>query len=176
MTDQTTSERSSGGDRGGTILHLCSERASVLDRFVRIAHALGAEVRLRDDEACTVAFRGSAVSAARAVHAVCMVRDDWPVDVRAAVVHALDVDALTAPAISFFSVRDDDRLLAIGALKQLDPTAGEIFTLPGAIENARSSLRSSLGREVIKRRRTIEMAGTRTTTTSTTTAMLFPHG
>ncbi len=35
-------------------------------------------------------------------------------------VHALDVDQLTGPAVTFYSYRRDGELLAVGALKQLD--------------------------------------------------------
>jgi putative acetyltransferase len=56
-----------------------------------------------------------------------------PVDV-----HALDLDALLAPAISFFSARrpdlGHDRLLAIGALKQLDAHHGELKSMHTAQE------------------------------------------
>lgn len=35
-------------------------------------------------------------------------------------VHALDVDGLLDPAVTFYSVRAEGRLLAVGALKRLD--------------------------------------------------------
>ncbi len=41
-------------------------------------------------------------------------------------VHALDLDGLLEPAITFFSARRDGSLLAVAALKQLDPTHAEI--------------------------------------------------
>jgi len=41
-------------------------------------------------------------------------------------VHALDVDGLLDPAITFFSARRDRQLLAVGALKQLDQAHGEL--------------------------------------------------
>ena len=44
-------------------------------------------------------------------------------------VHALDVDALCAPAISFFGYRDGGDLLAVGALKQLDAEHGELKSM-----------------------------------------------
>ena len=44
-------------------------------------------------------------------------------------VHALDVDALCAPAISFFGYRDGGELLAVGALKQLDAEHGELKSM-----------------------------------------------
>lgn len=45
-------------------------------------------------------------------------------------VHALDVTGLKVPAVTFWSVRDDNgRLLGCGALKELDPTHGEIKSM-----------------------------------------------
>jgi putative acetyltransferase len=44
-------------------------------------------------------------------------------------VHALDPAALTAPGISFWTVRQDGLLLGCAALKQLGPTQGEIKSM-----------------------------------------------
>lgn len=44
-------------------------------------------------------------------------------------VHALDVDALCSPSISFFGYRDGTELLAVGALKQLDDRHGELKSM-----------------------------------------------
>jgi putative acetyltransferase len=44
-------------------------------------------------------------------------------------VHALDVDGLTAADVSFFSVREDGRLLGVGALKVLDAEHAEIKSM-----------------------------------------------
>lgn len=45
-------------------------------------------------------------------------------------VHALDVSGLKVPSITFWSVRDDDgRLLGCGALRELDPTHGEVKSM-----------------------------------------------
>ena len=43
--------------------------------------------------------------------------------------YALDIDALLGPAITFFSFRAGGELLAVGALKQLDDTHGEIKSM-----------------------------------------------
>ncbi|MBV9485544.1 MAG: GNAT family N-acetyltransferase [Frankiaceae bacterium] len=48
-------------------------------------------------------------------------------------VHALDATRLTADGISFFSVRDDGELLGVGAIKELDPTHGELKSMHTAI-------------------------------------------
>lgn len=44
-------------------------------------------------------------------------------------VHALEVDGLLDPAITFFSVRANGELLGIGALKQLDDRHGELKSM-----------------------------------------------
>ncbi len=44
-------------------------------------------------------------------------------------VHALDLDGLLSPAVTFFSARQDRQLLAIGALKELDETHGELKSM-----------------------------------------------
>jgi putative acetyltransferase len=44
-------------------------------------------------------------------------------------VHALDLSKLRAPEISFWTVWDGDELLGCGALKQLDPTHGEVKSM-----------------------------------------------
>jgi putative acetyltransferase len=44
-------------------------------------------------------------------------------------VHALDVEGLTEPAVTFFSARSQGRLLGVGALKQLDGLHGELKSM-----------------------------------------------
>ena len=44
-------------------------------------------------------------------------------------VHALDVERLVDPAITFFSLRVDGELLGVGALKQLDAAHAEIKSM-----------------------------------------------
>jgi putative acetyltransferase len=44
-------------------------------------------------------------------------------------VYALDSDSLRAPDITFFSARMDGELLAVGALRQLDPTHAEVKSM-----------------------------------------------
>ena len=44
-------------------------------------------------------------------------------------VHALDLDALRRPEITFWSAWDGERLLGCAALKQLDPTHGEVKSM-----------------------------------------------
>lgn len=44
-------------------------------------------------------------------------------------VHALDLDGLRAPEVTFWTVWDGATLLGCGALKQLDPAQGEIKSM-----------------------------------------------
>lgn len=43
--------------------------------------------------------------------------------------HALDVDELCGPAVTFFSFRRDGVLLAVGALQRLDPDHAEVKSM-----------------------------------------------
>ena len=49
-------------------------------------------------------------------------------------VHALDLDALRAPGITFWSAWDGADLLGCGALKELDPRHGEIKSMHTAAQ------------------------------------------
>jgi putative acetyltransferase len=44
-------------------------------------------------------------------------------------VHALDVTGLLSPDVTFFTLRDDGTLLGVGALREIDPTHGEIKSM-----------------------------------------------
>jgi len=44
-------------------------------------------------------------------------------------VHALDLEGLRRPEITFWSLRQDGELMGCGALKELDPTHGEIKSM-----------------------------------------------
>jgi len=44
-------------------------------------------------------------------------------------VHALDIDGLKTPDISFWTARENGRLLGCAALKELDPEHGEIKSM-----------------------------------------------
>jgi len=61
-------------------------------------------------------------------------------------VHALDLDGLTGPEITFVSLRDDGRLLGIGAIKQLDPNHVELKSIHTA-EEARGN---GVGRAIVE--------------------------
>ncbi len=54
----------------------------------------------------------------------------WSRDVTpAGHVHALDVDALAGPSITFFSARTHGRLLGVGALREIDAHHGELKSM-----------------------------------------------
>ncbi len=44
-------------------------------------------------------------------------------------VHALDLEALSSPSISFFSCRNEGRLLAVGAIRMLDAGHAELKSM-----------------------------------------------
>jgi putative acetyltransferase len=50
--------------------------------------------------------------------------------------HALDLDGLADPSVTFFSFRDGGELLAVGALKQLDESHAEVKSMH-TVESAR---------------------------------------
>jgi putative acetyltransferase len=59
-------------------------------------------------------------------------------------VHALDLPALRAPEITFWSVWDGASLAGCGALKQLDPRHGEIKSMRTARAHLRRGVASRL--------------------------------
>lgn len=61
-------------------------------------------------------------------------------------VHALDVDGLLHPSITFFSARDDDgRIVAVGALKELDVHHGELKSM----HTVAAARRAGIGRAML---------------------------
>jgi putative acetyltransferase len=74
-------------------------------------------------------------------------------------VHALDVDGLVVADVTFFSVRDNGVLLGVGAIKELDPTHGELKSMHTLVE----SRGRGVGRAVLTR--LIEVARERGYTT-----------
>ena len=51
--------------------------------------------------------------------------------------HAMPVDRLRDPDVTFWSVWSDDRLVGCGALKEIDPTHGEVKSMR-AVDEVRS--------------------------------------
>ena len=62
-------------------------------------------------------------------------------------VHALDLDALRAPEITFWSAWKDGELAGCGALKELDSTHGEVKSM----RTASSHLRKGVAAEILNR-------------------------
>jgi putative acetyltransferase len=60
-------------------------------------------------------------------------------------VHALDVDGLVDPRVSFFSLRRDGELLGVGALKQLDRQHAEVKSM----HTAEAARRGGVGRAIV---------------------------
>ena len=60
--------------------------------------------------------------------------------------HAMDVDGLLDPAVTFFSYRAGGTLLAVGALKQLDPYHAEIKSM----HTAQGARRRGLGGRMLE--------------------------
>src|SRR5437764_13280467 len=60
-------------------------------------------------------------------------------------VHALPIEGLRSPEITFWSVWEDGELLGCGALKELDPQHGEIKSM----RTVSRHLRKAVGRAVL---------------------------
>ena len=61
-------------------------------------------------------------------------------------VHALPIEGLRSPDITFWSVWEDGELLGCGALKELDPQHGEIKSM----RTAPAHLRKGVARAVVE--------------------------
>lgn len=59
-------------------------------------------------------------------------------------IHALDLDALRRPEITFWSAWQDDRLMGCGALKELDPAHGEIKSMRTSAGHLRKGVAAAL--------------------------------
>lgn len=64
-------------------------------------------------------------------------------------VHALDLERLRAPNINFWTAWDGDDLLGCGALKELDPTSGEIKSMRTPAAHRRKGVASSILEHII---------------------------
>jgi len=64
-------------------------------------------------------------------------------------VHALDLDALRAPDITFWTVWDEGVLLGCGALRELDPQHGEIKSMRTHPDHLRAGVGRALLRHII---------------------------
>ena len=59
-------------------------------------------------------------------------------------IHALDLEALRSPEITFWTVWDGASLLGCGALKELDPSHGEIKSMHTAADHRRRGVARAL--------------------------------
>jgi putative acetyltransferase len=59
-------------------------------------------------------------------------------------VHALDAAALTAPGLTFWTLRDDGVVLGTAALREIDPTHGEIKSMRTAVAARRRGVAARL--------------------------------
>ncbi|UHQ23551.1 GNAT family N-acetyltransferase [Lysobacter sp. 5GHs7-4] len=64
-------------------------------------------------------------------------------------IHALDLDGLRRPEISFWSAWQGDELLGCGALKQLDAEHGEIKSMRTAARHLRKGVAAAMLRHLI---------------------------
>jgi putative acetyltransferase len=65
-------------------------------------------------------------------------------------VHALDLEALRSPRVTFWSVWEGGELLGCGALKELGPTSGEIKSMHTANVHRRKGVGSKLLDHILK--------------------------
>lgn len=65
-------------------------------------------------------------------------------------VHALDLEALRSPAITFWTIWDGDELLGCGALKELDAITGEVKSMRTAPAHRRKGIASHMLEHIIQ--------------------------
>ncbi|TQS28336.1 GNAT family N-acetyltransferase [Microbispora sp. KK1-11] len=63
--------------------------------------------------------------------------------------HALDLDGLRTPEVTFWSVLDGDTVVGCGALKRLDPAHAELKSMRTAAARKRSGIASLLLEHII---------------------------
>lgn len=59
-------------------------------------------------------------------------------------IHALDLEALRSPEITFWTAWDGDRLLGCGALKEIDARSGEVKSMRTAREHRRKGVAAKI--------------------------------
>jgi len=67
--------------------------------------------------------------------------------------HALDLSGLKSPAVHFWSAWDGDQVIAIGALKQLSESHGEIKSMHTEQSHRRKGVGSAMLRHILERAR-----------------------
>lgn len=68
-------------------------------------------------------------------------------------IHALDLEALRKPEITFWTVWDNVELLGCGALKELDPQHGEIKSMRTAARRRRQGVATALLTHILEEAR-----------------------
>ena len=68
-------------------------------------------------------------------------------------VHALDLDGLRAPEVTFWTLWEDDVLLCCGALKQISPSHGEIKSMHTAAHARSRGLARKMVEHILKEAR-----------------------
>ena len=63
--------------------------------------------------------------------------------------HALDLDGLRAPEVTFWSVHQDGRLVGCGALKELDASTGELKSMRTVRARKRQGVASALLQQIV---------------------------
>ena len=71
--------------------------------------------------------------------------------------HALDLEALKSVDVTFWSAWNGDMLVAVGALKRLSPTHGEIKSMHTVQANRRVGVGTAMLRHIIEAARTMGM-------------------
>jgi len=71
--------------------------------------------------------------------------------------HALDVEGLKAPDVTFWAAWRGDQLLGVGALKRLDDDHGEIKSMHTATQHRRSGVGSAMVLHIIAAARSLGM-------------------
>ena len=64
-------------------------------------------------------------------------------------VHALDLEALRSPGITFWSAWEGEELVGCGALKELDPRSGEIKSMRTAVDHRGRGVASEILEHII---------------------------
>ena len=64
--------------------------------------------------------------------------------------HALDLEGLRKPEITFWTVWNDDRLVACGAIKKIDPNHAEIKSMRTAVSERGRGVASMLLQHILK--------------------------
>jgi putative acetyltransferase len=68
-------------------------------------------------------------------------------------VHALDIEALRKPEVTFWTVWQDSELMGCGALKELDSTHGEIKSMRTAAAHLRKGVAAALFTHILEEAR-----------------------